>query len=75
MWVIVWAGEGVGKLTIRIVQTEKDKGMHGDGQGLYLQVTPPDGKSWILRTKVHGKTKDIGIGSAHLFPLAEAREL
>jgi len=48
--------------------------MYGDGQGLYLQVTPPDGKSWILRTKVHGKTRYIGIGSAHLIPLVEARD-
>jgi len=48
--------------------------MYGDGQGLYLQVTPPNGKSWILRTKVYGQTKNIGIGSAHLIPLAEARE-
>lgn len=64
----------MGKLTARFVQTVKDKGMHGDGHGLYLQVTPPDGKSWILRTKVHGKTKYIGIGSAHLFSLAEARD-
>lgn len=48
--------------------------MHNDGHGLYLQITPPDGRSWILRTKVHGKTKHIGLGSAHLVSLAEARE-
>lgn len=48
--------------------------MYNDGHGLYLQITPPNGKSWILRTQVRGKKRDIGLGSAHLFTLAEARE-
>lgn len=64
----------MGKLTARKVATLSEAGMHNDGQGLYLQITPPNGKSWILRTQVRGKKKDIGLGSAHLFTLAEARE-
>ncbi|MBU2942939.1 site-specific integrase [Shimia thalassica] len=64
----------MGKLTARQVKTIRCAGMHNDGHGLYLQITPPDGRSWILRTRIHGKPRYIGLGSAHLVTLAEARE-
>lgn len=48
--------------------------MHGDGNGLYLRIGPTGSKSWILRTVVHGRRRDLGIGSASLVSLAEARE-
>ena len=48
--------------------------MHGDGGGLYLRVGPTGAKSWILRTVVHGRRRDFGLGSATLTSLAEARE-
>ena len=62
------------KLTTRKVQTAKKRGMLGDGDGLYLRVGPKGGKSWVLRTVVHGRRRDLGIGSASLVSLAEARE-
>ena len=37
-------------------------GLHGDGEGLYLRVSPTGAKSWILRTVVHAKRRDIGLG-------------
>jgi integrase len=73
----VWvASEGayLNKLSAKFVKGAKGAGMHNDGGGLYLQITPPEGKSWILRTKVYGKTKYIGIGPAHSVTLSEARE-
>ena len=62
------------KLTTRTVQTTKSAGMLSDGDGLYLRVGPNGGKSWVLRTVVHGRRRDLGIGSASLVSLAEARE-
>ncbi len=62
------------KLTVRTVQALKEPGMYGDGEGLYLRVGPTLAKSWILRTVVHGKRRELGLGSASLVSLAEARE-
>lgn len=62
------------KLTVRKVETLKISGLHGDGGGLYLNVTPSGAKSWILRTVVHGRRRDLGLGSASLVSLVEARE-
>ena len=45
-----------------------------DGGGLYLFVAPSGSKSWVLRTVVKGRRCDLGLGSAALLPLAEARE-
>lgn len=63
------------KLTARKVETLKEPGMHGDGEGLYLRVGPTLAKSWILRTVVHGRRRELGIGSASLVSLSEAREI
>lgn len=62
------------KLTARKVETLKEPGMHGDGEGLYLRVGPTLAKSWILRTVVHGRRRELGLGAASLVSLAEARE-
>ncbi len=62
------------KLTARKVETLKVAGLHGDGGGLYLSVKSSGAKSWILRTVVHGRRRDLGLGSASLVTLAEARE-
>jgi integrase len=61
-------------LTVRKINTLKQAGMYGDGGGLYLRIGPTGAKSWILRTMVHGKRRELGLGSASLIPLAEARE-
>lgn len=62
------------KLTARRVETVKLPGFYGDGGGLYLSVKPSGAKSWILRTVVRGKRRDLGLGSAELVSLAEARD-
>ena len=38
-------------------------GWHSDGRGLYLNVKPSGLRSWILRTMVAGKRREIGLGS------------
>ncbi len=62
------------KLTARKVETVRELGMHCDGDGLYLRVGPTGSKSWILRTVVHGKRRELGLGGASLVTLAEARD-
>lgn len=66
--------EGMSKLSARRVETLKEPGFYGDGDGLYLSVKPSGAKSWILRTVVQGKRRDLGVGAADLVSLAEARE-
>ena len=49
-------------------------GRYCDGQGLYLYVQSSGARSWVQRLVIHGRRCDIGLGSAQLVPLAEARE-
>src|SRR4026209_2376964 len=48
-------------------------GEHSDGHGLYLVVQPSGSRSWILRTMVRGKRKEIGLGGLSTKSLADAR--
>lgn len=64
---------GMAKLTVRQVQT-LGPGYHADGDGLYLQVTERGARSWILRYQVAGRRREMGLGSASLFGLADARQ-
>ena len=48
--------------------------MYGDGGGLWLQVTGTGAKSWIFRFTLKGRSREMGLGSANTFTLAEARE-
>jgi len=49
-------------------------GKYGDGNGLYLIADPSGAKRWVLRTVVHGRRRDIGLGGLRFVSLAEARE-
>src|SRR5262249_42671196 len=44
-----------------------------DGGGLYLQVTGDGAKSWIYRFSLHGKAREMGLGSLSAVSLADAR--
>ena len=46
----------------------------GGVSGLLLQVTPTGAKSWILRTVIGTKRRNIGLGSFPEVSLAKARE-
>lgn len=60
-------------LTARTVSATTTPGRYADGGGLYLLVGPSGSKSWVLRTLVHGKRTDIGLGSVAFVSLAEGR--
>lgn len=49
-------------------------GRYADGNGLYLVVDPSGAKRWVLRTVIHGRRRDLGLGGLRLVSLAEARE-
>lgn len=46
----------------------------GGVNGLYLQLTPKGGKTWVLRMLVGGRRRDIGLGSFPTVTLAQARD-
>jgi len=62
-------------LTAVRVRSLKESGRYADGNGLYLVVAPSGAKRWLLRTVVHGRRRDIGLGSQKLVSLADARDM
>ena len=80
----------MGSLTATAIRAAKHPGTGtrptriGDGDGLYLQVTPAGGKSWLFRYTLGGKAREMGLGSIALtdkdeqagcISLARARDL
>lgn len=52
----------------------KHIGVHGDGGGLYLQVTPGGAKSWLYCYMLCGRSREMGLGPLHAVTLADARQ-
>ena len=63
-----------GRLTDRVIRTLKERGRYGDGNTLYLVVTPGGSKQWVQRVTIGGKNTDLGLGGYPLVSLREARE-
>lgn len=61
---------------VRALIQRGKKGLFPVGRvaGLNIQVSPPDGSSWILRTTINGKRKEIGLGSFPEVSLSNARD-
>lgn len=59
------AHPGTGRNVIRPV---------GGVTGLYLQLTPKGGRSWLLRTTIGEKRREIGLGGYPDVTLSQARE-
>lgn len=49
-------------------------GRHADGAGLYLNVTPAGGRSWVYRYTLGAKRREMGLGSYPDLGLSEARK-
>lgn len=62
------------RISARGVAALKAPGRHADGGGLYLQVSPGGAKSWLFIFQWAGRRKEMGLGSASVMSLAEARE-
>jgi integrase len=66
----------MGKLTAVAVKAAlANPGTYQDGDGLFLKVDKRGGAYWNLRVQQDGKRRDIGIGSAKLLTLADARHI
>ena len=63
----------MGQLTVARVKTLTEAGRYVDGDGLMLVVKPTGAQSWTLRVRIGGDRRDIGLGSAKVLTLAEAR--
>lgn len=62
------------RLTALTVRHLERPGKYPDGGGLYLQVSPSGGKSWIFRYHVNKRERNMGLGPLQFVSLAEARE-
>ena len=58
------------RLTTKAVESFKKPGRYADGGGLYLQVGPTGGKSWLFRYMREGRAREMGLGPVHTIPLA-----
>lgn len=63
------------RLSAVAVRNLRTPGRYPDGNCLYLEVEPTGAKRWLLRVVVHGRRRDIGLGSVSTTSLAEAREV
>jgi integrase len=62
-------------LTAKRLERLRTPGRYRDGgqRGLYLQVTSPSNRSWIFRFERDGKEFAMGLGSANVVSLKDAR--
>ena len=67
-----WKAAVMSKLTELQFKRAKP-GTHEDGRGLRLVVAQSGAKNWILRIQADGRRREIGLGSASVVGLAEAR--
>jgi integrase len=58
---------------VAVLAAAKTPGYFGDGAGLYLVVAPGGSASWICWYRHGAKRRKMGLGSARLVSLAEAR--
>ena len=61
-------------LTAAFVKNAKAPGKYYDAHGLFLFVDKSGARRWYQRITIRNKRTDLGLGSADLITLAEARE-
>jgi hypothetical protein len=64
----------INKLSAAFVARSSTRGTFNDGNGLYLQHSDWGTKSWVLRYKIGGRKREMGLGSVNVYSLAEARQ-
>lgn len=62
------------KLSAVFVRTVNAPGKYFDGHGLFLKVDASGARRWVQRIVIRGKRTELGLGSASLVSLAEARQ-
>ena len=61
-------------LSAVMVRQIKAPGRYADGNGLYLVVTDTGARMWQWRGTVHGRRRELGMGSVSFLSLKDARE-
>jgi integrase len=61
------------RLSARYITTATEPGRHADGGGLYLSISENGGRRWVFLTRWRGKKIELGLGSARVVSLAQAR--
>jgi hypothetical protein len=61
------------KLSARTVATAKP-GRYGDGNGLWLAISPKGARKWVFRFTWQRPVSEAGLGSCPAVSLADARE-
>lgn len=64
----------MGQLNATKIKALIEPGRYTDGDGLMLNIAPGGARSWLLRVRIEGRRRDIGLGSLKVLTLAEARE-
>lgn len=65
----------INKLTAKQIST-LPLGLHSDGGNLYLSVRPGGSRQWVMRYRLGGRQRELGLGGAgpHALTLAAARD-
>ena len=63
----------MGRLTALQIRNLKEPGRYSDGDGLSLLLSALRKGYWVLRATIKGRRRDIGLGTADLITLKEAR--
>ena len=66
-------GINVGKLSAIQTKRINRPGRHGDGDGLYLNLSTTGAKSWVQRVVADGRRRNIGLGRFPAVSLTQAR--
>jgi integrase len=66
--------KAINKLNPRsAASAELKPGLHSDGDGLYLQITPNGARSWVFRYSLAGRIKTLGLGPFPTVSVQDAR--
>ena len=60
-------------LSVNRIKSIDKAGLYADGHNLYLKVKSKQSKSWVFRYMFNQRRHDMGLGSAELLSLADAR--
>lgn len=57
------------------VRSLRTAGKYYDQHGLFLRIEPSGSRRWVQRLNIEGRQREMGLGSADLITLAEARSV
>jgi len=65
---------GINKLSATMIRSATERGLYGDGAGLYMQVSAFGTKAWVLRYQRNGTARTMGLGAVNTSSVAAARQ-